>query len=135
MTGAYLKFGYHVRPTLGVGVSVRLEPPPSDDAGIERAVVAEVRIVVGSAGPKAVRVAEAEQSLTGKTVGELLPGLNDGESLAMVEAGRIAGRTADAMDDIHGTAEYKEHMVGVFLKRTFAEAINNRQPMFQSPLS
>jgi len=53
----------------------------------------------------------------------------------MVEAGRIAGRTADAMDDIHGTAEYKEHMVGVFLKRTFAEAINNRQPMFQSPLS
>ena len=135
MTGAYLKFGYHVRPTLGVGVSVRLEPPPSDDAGIERAVVAEARIVVGSAGPKAVRVAEAEQSLTGKTVGELLPGLNDGESLTMVEAGRIAGRTADAMDDIHGTAEYKEHMVGVFLKRTFAEAINNRKPMFQSALS
>jgi CO/xanthine dehydrogenase FAD-binding subunit len=30
------------------------------------------------------------------------------------------------MDDIHGSGEYKEHMVGVFLKRAFAEAINTR---------
>ena len=135
MTGAYLKFGYHARPTLGVGVSVGLEPPPSDDAGIERAVVAEVRVTVGSAGPKAVRVAEAEQLLMGKTVGELLPGSNGGESSTMDDAGRLAGRAADAMDDIHGSAEYKEHMVGVFLKRAFAKAINNRQPAVQSPLS
>ena len=90
---------------------------------------------MGSAGPKAVRVAEAEELLMGKTVGELLPGLNGGESSSMNEAGRLAGRTADAMDDIHGSAEYKEHMIGVFLKRTFAKAINNHRPAAQSPLS
>ena len=135
MTGAYLKFGYHARPTLGVGVSVRLEPKTFDGEHIESAVVAEVRVTVGSAGPKAVRVAEAEELLMGKTVGELLPGLNGGESSLMNEAGRLAGRTADAMDDIHGSAEYKEHMIGVFLKRTFAKAINNHRPAVQSPLS
>ena len=126
MMGAYLKFGYHVRPTLGVGVSVCLEPELSDGEGVENAVVAEARISVGSAGPKAVRVPEAEQLLMGKMVGELLSGLNGGKSTLMNEAGRLAGRAADAMDDIHGSAEYKEHMVGVFLKRTFAKAINNR---------
>ena len=126
MTGAYLNFGYHARPTRGVGVSVRLEPKTSDGEQIERAVVAEVRVAVGSAGPKAVRVAEAEQLLVGKTVAELLPRSNGGESSTMNEAGRIAGRASDAMDDIHGSGEYKEHMVGVFLKRAFAEAINTR---------
>ena len=126
MTGAYLKFGYHARPTLGVGVSVRLEPKTSTGEQIEGAVVAEVRVAVGSAGPKAVRVAEAEQLLVGKTVAELLPRSNGGESSTMNEAGRIAGRASDAMDDIHGSGEYKEHMVGVFLKRAFAEAINTR---------
>ena len=135
MTGAYLKFGYHARPTLGVGVSVRVEPTTSDGEHIERAVVTEVRVAVGSAGPKAVRVAEAEQLLMGKTVAELLPGSNGGESSNMNEASRLAGRAADAMDDIHGSGEYKEHMIGVFLKRAFAKAVNTRQPTVQSPLS
>ena len=126
MTGAYLKFGYHARPTLGVGVSVRLDPTSSDGQGMERAVVAEVRVAVGSAGPKAVRVAEAEELLMGKTVAELLPGSNGGESSTMNEAGRLAGQAADAMDDIHGSAEYKEQMIGVFLKRAFAKAVNTR---------
>ena len=135
MTGAYLKFGYHARPTLGVGVSVRVEPTTSDGEHIERAVVTEVRVAVGSAGPKAVRVAEAEQLLMGKTVAELLPGSNGGESSNMNEASRLAGRAADAMDDIHGSGEYKEHMIGVFLKLSFAKAGNPRQPAVQSPLS
>ncbi len=82
-----------------------------------------------------MRVSEAEELLMGKTVAELLPGSNGRESTLMDEAGRLAGRAADAMDDIHGSAEYKEHMIGVFLKRAFAKAINNRQPAVQSPLS
>ena len=135
MTGAYLKFGYHARPTLGVGVAVRLDPTQSSGGGIERAVVAEVRVAVGSAGPKAVRVNEAEELLRGKTVSELRNGANGTESTPMDEAGRLVGRAADAMDDIHGSAEYKEHMVGVFLKRAFAKAVNGRQPTDQSPLS
>lgn len=123
MTGAYLKFGYHVRPTLGLGVAVRLDGAPSNGEGIERAVVAEVRVSVGSAGPKAVRAPEAEDLLRGKTVAELLPSSNNSGSTPMAEAGRLAGRAADPLDDMHGTAEYKEHMVGIFLKRALAQAI------------
>jgi carbon-monoxide dehydrogenase medium subunit len=125
MTGAYLKFGYHVRPTLGLGVAVRLEPTSSNGEGMERSVVADVRVAVGSAGPKGVRVAEAEELLRGKTVAELLPGPNNSESTPMVEAGRLAGQAADPMDDMHGSAEYKEHMIGVFLKRAFAQAVQS----------
>ena len=135
MTGAYLKFGYHQRPTLGLGVSVLLDPTSSDGESMERAVVAEVRVTVGSAGPKAVRVPEAEQLLIGKTIAELLPALDGGESSTMNEAGSLSAQAADTMDDVHGSAEYKEHMIGVFLRRTFAKALNTPQPAGQSPLS
>ena len=40
MTGAYLKFGYHARPTVGVGVALRLEDPSAADG---RGVVTEAR--------------------------------------------------------------------------------------------
>ena len=35
------------------------------------------------------------------------------------EAGDIAGRAADAISDLHGSAEYKEHIVKVLLTRAF----------------
>ena len=125
MTGAYLKFGYHVWPTLGVGVAVRLEGKPVDGEGIQRATVAEARVSVGSAGPKAKRVPEAEDQLRGKTVADLLPSSNGNGPSPMAEAARLAGRAADPMDDMHGSAEYKEQMIGVFLRRAFAQAIQN----------
>ena len=118
MTGAYLKFGYHARPSLGIGVAVRLDPALPEDSEVEQATVRQARVAVGSAGPKAVRVAEAEELLTGKTVAELL----GAESSLLDEAGQLAAKAADAMDDIHGSAEYKEHMVAVFFKRAFARA-------------
>ena len=34
-------------------------------------------------------------------------------------AGEIAGRAAEAISDLHGSQEYKEHIVGVLLKRAF----------------
>ena len=118
MTGAYLKFGYHARPSLGIGVAVRLDPALPEDSEVEQATVREARVAVGSAGPKAVRVAEAEELLTGKTVAELLRA----ESLLLNEAGQLAAQAADAMDDIHGSAEYKEHMLAVFFRRAFVRA-------------
>ena len=118
MTGAYLKFGYHARPSLGVGVAVRLDPALPESSEVGQATVREARVAVGSAGPKAVRVAEAEELLTGKTVAELL----GAEGPLLDEAGQLAAKAADAMDDIHGSAEYKEHMVAVFFKRAFARA-------------
>ena len=106
---AYQKFGYHQRPTIGLGVSIRLE----NDA------VAEARIAVGSVGPKAVRVPEAEELFLGKTVPDVL---SSGTSV-LDEAGRLAAEAAQPMDDLHGAADYKEHLVRLFLERVFAEAV------------
>ncbi len=117
MQAAYQKFGYHQRPTLGLGVAVRLE----------NGSVAEARIAVGSVGPKPVRVPEAEELLRGKNVGDLLgiPMESGSQSGASVldEAGRMAAQAVQPMDDLHGAADYKEHLVRVFLERVLAEAV------------
>src|SRR5207249_241628 len=42
---------------------------------------------------------------------------------ALTEAGRIAARASDAITDLHGSAEYKEHLVGVLLRRAFQAAL------------
>ncbi len=110
---AYQKFGYHQRPTLGLGVAVRLE----------NETVTEARIAVGSVGPKAVRVSEAEELLRGKTVGELLGTASQSSASVLDEAGRLAAQAAQPMDDLHGAADYKEHLVRVYLERVFAEAV------------
>ena len=39
------------------------------------------------------------------------------------EAGRMAVQAVHPMDDLHGAAEYKEHLVHVGLDRVFAEAV------------
>ena len=98
---AYLKFGYLERPSVGVAVALTLDG----------AVVNNVRIAVGCAGPAPKRVVEAESLLSGKSRDEavrLLP-----------QAGAIAGRASDAISDLHGAQDYKEHIVGVLLKRAF----------------
>ncbi len=110
---AYQKFGYHQRPTLGLGVAVRLE----------NETVTEARIAVGSVGPKPVRVPEAEELLRGKTVGELLGTASQSGASVLDEAGRLAAQAAQPMDDLHGAADYKEHLVRVYLERVFAEAV------------
>ena len=39
------------------------------------------------------------------------------------EAGRIAGRASQAISDLHGSQEYKEHIVQVLVKRAFQQAV------------
>jgi carbon-monoxide dehydrogenase medium subunit len=102
---AYLKFGHLERPSVGVAVAVTL-----DDGR-----VAGVRIAVGCVGPVPRRMPEAETRLAGKGVAESLAALG--------EAGRIAGAAADAVSDLHGSADYKEHLVGVLVGRGFRQAL------------
>src|SRR6266478_2464740 len=102
---AYLKFGFLERPSVGVAVAVTL-----DDGH-----VADARIAVGCVGPVPRRMREAEAELRGK------PRTETGAALAT--AGRIAGRAADAITDLHGSAEYKEHLVGVLLRRAWDQAL------------
>lgn len=103
---AYLKFGYLERPSVGVAVALMLNGGTIND----------VKIAVGCAGPAPKRVAEAEALLNGKSKDEavsLLP-----------QAGAIAGRAADAISDLHGAQDYKEHIVGVLLKRAFNSIVS-----------
>ena len=102
---AYLKFGILERPSVGVGVALTL-----DDGR-----VAVTRIAVGCVGPVPRRMREAETLLAGKSIAETLASL--------AEAGRIAARASDAITDLHGSAEYKQHLVGVLLHRAFHRAL------------
>ena len=120
MTGAYLKFGYHARPTVGVGLALGLEDTAAGDG---RGMVSEARVSVGSAGPRPVRAHEAEELLVGKTVAELTSGAGG----VLAEAGQLAAREAQPDDDFHGSAEYKEHLVAVLLARALHAALGSVQ--------
>ena len=45
------------------------------------------------------------------------------EAAARARAGELAADVCDAIDDLHGTAEYKHHLVSVFIGRALTEAI------------
>jgi carbon-monoxide dehydrogenase medium subunit len=105
---AYLKFGYLERPSVGVAVALTLDPAAKS--------LSDIRIAVGCAGPAPKRVPEAESVLRGKSIDEAM-----GE---VTKAGEIAGRAAEAISDLHGSQEYKEHIVGVLLKRTLRDALS-----------
>jgi len=102
---AYLKFGYLERPSVGVAIALSLN-----------GVVSDVRIAVGCAGPAPIRVAEAEALLNGKS--------KDEASRNLAQAGAIAGKASQAISDLHGAQDYKEHIVGVLLKRAFQAAVS-----------
>ena len=103
---AYLKFGYLERPSVGVALALNLHGGN----------VSDVRIAVGCAGPAPKRVAEAEALLSGKT--------KDDATRNLAQAGAVAGRAAQAIGDLHGAQDYKEHIVGVLLKRAFQAALS-----------
>ena len=129
MEAAYFKFGYHQRPTLGLGVAVRLDQgsvaaQEGTDAA-RRAVVEEVRIAVGSVGPKPVRIREAEHLLRGRSVEEILHRDEGGGPTALDTAGKLAAEAVNPLTDLHGSAEYKEHLIGVFLRKAFVAAIDS----------
>ena len=105
---AYLKFGYLERPSVGVAVALTL----SDDGKS----VGDIKIAVGCAGPAPKSVPESEAILKGKSTDEAVHRL--------AEAGEVAGRAARAISDLHGSQEYKEHIVGVLLKRAFQNAVS-----------
>jgi carbon-monoxide dehydrogenase medium subunit len=105
MAAAYLKFGILERPSVGVAVAV----------GLTGGGVRDARIAVGCVGPVPRRMRESETMLVGRSLAEaeaLLPA-----------AGEAAGRASEAVSDLHGSAEYKEHIVKVLIGRAFRAAI------------
>jgi len=76
----------------------------------------DATIAVGCAGPAPKRVLEAEELIKGTSIDEA--------GAKILKAGEIAGHAADAISDLHGSQEYKEHIVGVLLKRAFQNALS-----------
>jgi carbon-monoxide dehydrogenase medium subunit len=103
----YMKFGYLERPSVGAAVALNL-----DHANI----IGDIKLAVGCAGPTPRRVPEAEELLRGKSLEEA--------SRNIIRAGELAAKAADAISDLHGSQEYKEHIVGVLLKRSFQAALS-----------
>jgi aerobic carbon-monoxide dehydrogenase medium subunit len=107
---AYLKFGVLERPSAGVGVAVTLADGQ----------VADARIAVGSVGPVPHRLRDAEAVLRCRSIAECVSSLP--------EAARLGGHAVDAVSDLHGSAEYKAHLVGVLLRRAFHQALSALSP-------
>ena len=103
----YLKFGYLERPSVGVAVFLSLNEKAHS--------IRDARIAVGCVGPTPKRIHEAESLLKGKSVDEA--------SRLIAEAGAQAARASQAISDLHGSQDYKEHIVGVLLKRAFQQAV------------
>ncbi|PYN51153.1 MAG: hypothetical protein DMD94_25840 [Candidatus Rokuibacteriota bacterium] len=106
---AYVKFGVHERPTLGIAVALRL-----DGAG-GRARVADVRVAIGCVSPRPMRAEAAEARVNGVAEAEL-----GDVTGAMADA---AAESVDPADDLHGSAEYKREMVAVFVRRALRVAV------------
>jgi len=103
----YLKFGYLERPSVGVALFLSLNENANS--------IAEARVAVGCVGPIPKRIQEAESLLKGKSVDEA--------SRLIADAGAAAARASQAISDLHGSQDYKEHIVGVLLKRAFQQAV------------
>lgn len=104
---AYQSFRYLERPTAGVAALAALADGSQE--------VAEVRLAVGCVGPRPVRRPAAEG---------LLRGLSVGDALARAgEAADAAAQDMESQDDLHGSVEYKLHLVQVLAERALRQAL------------
>jgi carbon-monoxide dehydrogenase medium subunit len=103
---AYLKFQIKERPTLGLALVLDL-----DESGGN---VSKARAVVGSVSAKPARSDKADA---------LLVGARDKVEKQLMDAAEILADAADPVDDLEGSAEYKRHLIGVYLRRAFTKAL------------
>jgi carbon-monoxide dehydrogenase medium subunit len=102
---AYLKFQLKERPTLGIALVLE-----RDGDTIKKAAA-----VVGSVSAVPTQSDQANQLLTGSR-SEVEKRLDD--------AGEALARAADPVSDLEGAADYKRHLIGVFLGRAFLKALS-----------
>jgi len=102
---AYLKFQLKERPTLGLALVLEL-----DGDSIKKASA-----VVGSVSVAPTQSDQANGLLTGARA-EVEKQLGD--------AAEALAQAADPVDDTEGGADYKRHLIGVFLRRAFIKALS-----------
>jgi len=103
----YLKFQIHERPTLGLALVLDL-----DDSG---QIINKARAAVGSVSVMPCRSDQADS---------LLVGSRDQVEKQLGDAAQVLADAADPVDDLEGSAEYKRHLIGVFLRRAFTKALS-----------
>jgi carbon-monoxide dehydrogenase medium subunit len=99
----YRKFQVRERPMLGLALALEL------DEAAEH--VLNARVAVGSVSPKPRCVPVSGDLLTG-------PFLDAAQHLDAATAAIV--EAAELVDDLDGSAEYKAHLIGVFLRQSFA---------------
>jgi carbon-monoxide dehydrogenase medium subunit len=99
------RLALHERPAATVTCAVRVADGHVDVA----------RIAVGSVGPRALRVVEAERRITGAPV--------DDEA-ALRTAAELAAEASNAVEDANGSAEYKANLARVLVERCLREAVS-----------
>jgi aerobic carbon-monoxide dehydrogenase medium subunit len=101
---AYLKYQLKERPTLGLALVLDID---GDNIKGAKAVVGSV-----SAVPT-----QSEQT------NRLLTGPKAQVEKQLADAADALAQAADPVDDLEGGADYKRHLIGVFLKRAFIKGL------------
>jgi aerobic carbon-monoxide dehydrogenase medium subunit len=101
---AYLKYQLKERPTLGLALVLDI-----DGGNIKGA-----KAVVGSVSAVPTQSDRANG---------LLAGTKSQVEKQLAEAAAALAQAADPVDDLEGGADYKRHLIGVFLKRAFVKAL------------
>jgi carbon-monoxide dehydrogenase medium subunit len=105
---AYTKFNVieNDMGIVGVAVSITLTSKGSH--------CEDVRIALANAAPRPIRAKKGEEQLRGKKITEDL----------LEEAGEIASTEADPISDIHASAEYRQELLKVLVRRVGKEALS-----------
>ena len=103
---AYVKYQVHERPTLGLAIVM--------DTAEEGTVISRSRVSIGCLCPFPRRSAAAE---------ELLTGTREDVEAAIDSAAAVLADDAELIDDHDGGADYKRHLLGVFLRRAMHAAL------------
>jgi carbon-monoxide dehydrogenase medium subunit len=101
---AYLKYQLKERPTLGLALVLEID---GDHIKGAKAVVGSVSAV---------------PTQSDKT-NSLLAGPKAQVEKQLADAAGALAQAADPVDDLEGSADYKRHLIGVFLKRAFVKAL------------
>jgi len=102
---AYLKFQLKERPTLGLALVL----------DVDGDTIRKATAVVGSVS------AVPTQS---DKVNALLTGSRAQVEKQISDAAEALAEAADPIDDLEGSADYKRHLIGVFLRRAFTQALS-----------
>jgi carbon-monoxide dehydrogenase medium subunit len=103
--GAYLKLERKIGDFATVGVAVQVE--------LSNGTIGRAGIGLTGVGSTNLQAAEAEASLAGAEPG----------AAAFAEAGRLAAAACEPVSDVRGSAEYKRHIVEVYVRRGLARAV------------